>query len=204
LISQLNSVEDDYSINHKIGDEDFHLRILDTSGSENYFETMYTKVIIRNNQLKEKWLKDTDGFMLVYSIDQKHTFEMLEVYRNKILSYFRDDRVPMIIVGTKGFSLFFSSPILLADRQTARQVSIEEASRWASKYGYPIIECSAKTGENVEQAFNLLIRKVDDNRERVRSLIYFDSFLRESSCNSLISGKRNRLPSLLPAGGAIT
>lgn len=96
----------------------------------------------------------TDGFLLVFSISAKFTFQALEPIRLKIMNYFKDDRLPIVVVGTK------------CDQESQRQVPTQVAKDWASKHGFGYIETSARTGHNISQTFELLIDKIEQNKEK--------------------------------------
>jgi GTPase SAR1 family protein len=49
------------------------------------------------------------------------------------------------------------------DKKDERQVSFEEASNKAKKYGVEYIESSAKLNENVDKAFEILAVKILNN-----------------------------------------
>src|SRR5687768_5181288 len=58
------------------------------------------------------------------------------------------DHVAMILVGNK------------ADLEKERQIETEAGQELAKKYNCPYYETSAKTGQNVENIFNELVREV--------------------------------------------
>ncbi len=61
-----------------------------------------------------------------------------------------DNTIDAVIVGTK------------ADIQDERAVTFEMGKNLASKYGMPFYEVSAKTGNNVQESFDSLIKKIFD------------------------------------------
>ncbi len=71
-------------------DKEYHLQILDTSGSESYWDV-----------LAEKWLSSSDGFLLVYAADSKSSFKILESFRVRLMTLLKDDRIPIVVVGCK-------------------------------------------------------------------------------------------------------
>jgi hypothetical protein len=50
---------------------------------------------------------------------------------------------------------------LVEEDPTARKVSIEEATEFAKKYNLLFMETSAKTGNNVKEAFESLVESID-------------------------------------------
>ena len=61
------TIEDAYSIPAKIDDINCQLEILDTAGQDDY-QTML-----------DTWINSCDGFILVYSIDNKESFESVKI-----------------------------------------------------------------------------------------------------------------------------
>jgi len=137
------TVEELYEVNYQFNGREYHLRIQDTSGNEFYMDHMF-----------EKWIKDADGILLVFSIDSAASFSSLENYRVRVMKIFKDDRIPLLVVGTK------------ADRKDFRQVSTEELMVWSLRYSFSYEECSSKNGDNVEHVFQLLLDKIQANIDK--------------------------------------
>ena len=84
------------------------------------------------NALRDQWVREGRGFLLVYSIDSKQTFDEIQTFRDRILLVNEDDqKVPMVLVGNK------------CDMEECRQVSIEEGRALADSFNIPFVECSA-------------------------------------------------------------
>jgi GTPase KRas len=69
------------------------LEILDTAGQEEY--TAYTLLKFR---LRDQWIRDGEGFVLVYSITSKSTFERVDRFKDQILRVKDTDSAPMVLV----------------------------------------------------------------------------------------------------------
>ena len=83
-----------------------------------------------------------EGFIVVYSIDNRSSFEDATSFIDRILRVNEQaEEVPFLIVGNK------------KDLEEKRQVKSREGATLAKKYGADFIETSAKTGENIEEAF---------------------------------------------------
>ena len=99
------------------------------------------------------------AIILVYDITNAESFEEIKQYWiNEILGVFRDvtDRhIPLLLVGTK---------LDLVDRNDSSQVTVSESDVKALKGDYEHmigpIECSAKTGKNIEKVFQTLAREI--------------------------------------------
>ena len=112
------------------------LDILDTAGQEEY------------SSMQDQWMRDGKGFLLVYSITQKSTFEEIALIREKILRAKDADNVPMVLVGNK------------CDLADERQVKVEEGQELAKQWGCKFMEASAKEKINNEEVFHQVVREI--------------------------------------------
>jgi small GTP-binding protein len=106
------------------------MKIWDTAGQER-FKSMSVGVI-----------KMVDGLILVYSIANKETFKNLDTWMNSVKNIADLSSKPVIILGNK------------CDLNENRQVTYEEGENYAKNLGYHFYETSAKTCENVKEAFD--------------------------------------------------
>ncbi|PKC14411.1 ras-domain-containing protein [Rhizophagus irregularis] len=135
------TIEDSYRKQVIIDDEPCVLEVLDTAGQEEY------------TALRDQWIRDGEGFLLVYSISSRSTFERVERFRDQITRVKDTDNVPLMLVGNK------------CDKITEREVSREEGMNMARKLRCEFIESSAKTCVNVERAFYTVVRMIRANRD---------------------------------------
>jgi GTPase KRas protein len=84
-------------------------------------------------------------FVLVYSVASRSTSENVQIFHRSIQRVRRGDPI-FILVGNK------------CDLTHQREVSREEGSALAEKYGCRFMETSARTAENVDTLFINLIR----------------------------------------------
>ena len=96
----LNSVDtDSYRKQCVIDDEVALLDVLDTAGQEEY------------SAMREQYMRTGEGFLLVYSITSRSSFEEISTFQQQILRVKDRDSYPIIVVANK------------ADLEHERQVS---------------------------------------------------------------------------------
>ena len=123
------TIEDSYSIPVKIDDINCQFEILDTAGQDDY-QTML-----------DTWINSSDGFILVYSIDNRESFESTKVRYERILKLKGDQKVSIVVAGNK------------CDLEESRKVSKEEAENFCSSNNITFMETSALNVINVKEAF---------------------------------------------------
>lgn len=128
------TIEDSYRKQCMVDGQVTMLDVLDTAGQEEY------------SAMREQYMRTGEGFLLVYSVTSRASFEEIMNFRNQILRVKDADAFPMVIVGNK------------SDLSTERQVSFEEGAHLAHRLGCPFLETSAKQRVNVEEGFFELVR----------------------------------------------
>jgi small GTP-binding protein len=131
------TIEDSYRKQVEIDGAQCMLEILDTAGTEQF------------TAMRDLYMKNGQGFVLVYSIIAQSTFNDLPDLREQILRVKDKDEVPMVLVGNK------------CDLQDQRVITTDQGEDLARKFGCTFIEASAKTRVNVDQIFHDLIRQIN-------------------------------------------
>ena len=83
------SVADSYRKQCVIDDEVALLDVLDTAGQEEY------------SAMREQYMRTGEGFLLVYSISSRQSFEEIMTFQQQILRVKDKDYFPIIVVGNK-------------------------------------------------------------------------------------------------------
>jgi small GTP-binding protein len=123
------TIEDSYSFPVEINGFQCHLEILDTAGQDDY-QTMI-----------DTWINNADGFMLVYSIDNKESFESVKLRYERIIRIKDDEKYAILIVGNK------------CDLEEKRKVSKEEVETYCESINAKFLETSALKSINVRESF---------------------------------------------------
>jgi small GTP-binding protein len=113
----------------------YSFKIYDTAGQERY------------KSISLNYIKLGDGFLLVFSVDNKETFDKLEEWVQNIYDSVSIDEKVIFLVGNK-----IDSP--------NRVVKREEAEAFAKNKNFRYFETSAKTGEGVEELFDELYNTI--------------------------------------------
>lgn len=142
------------------------LEVLDTAGQEEY------------TALRDQWIRDGEGFVLVYSITSRPSFSRIHKFYHQIqlvkesantgsptgASYLSSSLgsplstpggpVPVMLVGNK------------SDKAIERAVSSQEGMALAKELGCEFVEASAKNCINVEKAFFDVVRLLRQQRQQ--------------------------------------
>jgi len=133
------TIEDAYRKQLVVDNRMCFVEVIDTAGQEEYAT------------LRDQWVREGQGFILVYSIASRSTFDRLEVFRQSMMRVKRQKPIFML-VGNK------------CDKTYEREVSKEEGAALARNFGCEFIETSAKTAQNVERLFMNLVRALRQTR----------------------------------------
>lgn len=159
------TIEDSYRKQVVIDQQSCMLEVLDTAGQEEY------------TALRDQWIRDGEGFVLVYSITSRASFSRIQKFYNQIkmvkesassspatgANYLGSPSqshsgpalpVPVMLVGNK------------SDKAVERAVSAQEGQALAKDLGCEFVEASAKNCINVEKAFYDVVRMLRLQRQR--------------------------------------
>ncbi|KAJ7593481.1 ras-like protein [Mycena floridula] len=132
----VDEYKDSYRKQCVIDDEVALLDVLDTAGQEEY------------GAMQEQYMRTGEGFLLVYSITSRNSFEEISTLYQQILRVKGQDSFPVIIVANE------------CDLEYERQVGMNEGRDLAKQFGCKFIETSVKQRINVDEAFHNLVREI--------------------------------------------
>lgn len=140
------TIENQFSklINYK--NQEYAIEILDTAGQDEF------------SIMNEKHLIGIHGYLLVYSIASRQSFELIEVIRDKILNSIGTDQMPIVLIGNK------------LDLNYQRQVEFSEGAALAKSFGCKFLETSVKENINVDKAFETLLEQIEKVQNPVTKL----------------------------------
>ncbi|XP_078595705.1 ras-related protein Rap-1b isoform X1 [Branchiostoma floridae x Branchiostoma japonicum] len=132
------TIEDCYRKQVEVDGQQCMLEILDTAGTEQF------------TAMRDLYMKNGQGFVLVYSITAQSTFNDLQDLREQILRVKDTDDVPMILVGNK------------CDLEDERVVGKDQGQNLARHWNNcAFLETSAKLKINVNEIFYDLVRQIN-------------------------------------------
>merc|ERR1719337_198240 len=132
------TIEDSYRKQVEVDGQQCMLEILDTAGTEQF------------TAMRDLYMKNGQGFVLVYSITAQSTFNDLQDLREQILRVKDTDDVPMVLVGNK------------CDLEDERVVGKDQGLNLARQFNNcAFMETSAKAKIGVNDIFFDLVRQIN-------------------------------------------
>ena len=110
-------------------------QIQDTAGQERY------------KSITSAYYKGAKGAFIVYDITNKSTFESVDKWIKDLNSY-GDKNLTMLLIGNK------------SDLEDKRIINKEEGEEKAKSFELGFIETSAYNGDNIDQAFDIMLKEV--------------------------------------------
>ncbi|XP_046839834.1 ras-related protein Rap-1b-like [Xenia sp. Carnegie-2017] len=139
------TIEDSYRKQVEVDNQQCMLEILDTAGTEQF------------TAMRDLYMKNGQGFVLVYSITSQSSFNDLEDLRDQIIRVKDTSDVPMVLAGNK------------CDLEDERIVGKDQGQALAKQFGNcTFLETSAKTKVNVTEIFFDLVRQINRKTPEVK------------------------------------
>ncbi|KAI5138903.1 Ras-Related Protein Rap-2C [Manis pentadactyla] len=112
--------------------EDFYRKEIEVDSSPSVLEILDTAGTEQFASMRDLYIKNGQGFILVYSLVNQQSFQDIKPMRDQIVRVKRYEKVPLILVGNK------------VDLEPEREVMSSEGRALAQEWGCPFMETSAK------------------------------------------------------------
>ena len=147
---------DYYSKVQTINNQTINIKLWDTAGQERY------------KALTQNYFRNAEGVLLTYDVTNSDSFNNLKYWIGSIKTNMEGKNIflPLIIVGNK------------IDMEDSREITKDDADKFASDNNYKYFETSAKTGEGVDDAIIDLVNQdlnqgeqLDDHKIEARKSV---------------------------------
>jgi small GTP-binding protein len=128
-----------------VDDKVVTLHVLDTAGQDEF------------KALRDTYMRDGEGFILVYAINDTSSFQEVEEMYEQLRKAKDADEIPVVLIGNK------------CDLTDERVVSKNEGAQLAKSWGPKarFFEASAKQRINVAESFDELVRVIRSEHESI-------------------------------------
>jgi len=130
----------------RIDDQDFVAQIWDLAGQQRF------------SAVREVYYRGTSGCLLVFDISRRSSFENIPSWIAELLKNNSNRVVPIVLIGNKSDLRATIKGSIMREQSEEYARSL---SQW-SGFSVPYIETSAKTGENVDEAFKTLLKNISN------------------------------------------
>ena len=117
--------------------ETIKVQLWDTAGQDRY------RTIAKN------YYKGSHGILLLYDVTKLSSFENIREWIKDIKEEVYE-KAMIFLIGNK------------IDKTTERKITTEQGTKLAEEYNLPFFEASAKSGENVDEIFKFLYKKISE------------------------------------------
>ncbi|KAJ7068224.1 P-loop containing nucleoside triphosphate hydrolase protein [Mycena amicta] len=131
------TIESTFAKTVKFKNNEYDCDIIDTAGQDEF------------SLLNSKHAIGIHGYVLVYSVSSRNSFDMIQIIYDKIISFCGVTHIPCVVVGSK------------SDLEASRQVNADEGAKLANDIGTAFVETSAKENKNVAQVFEECLEEIE-------------------------------------------
>lgn len=129
--------------------EDFYRKEIAVDGAPSVLEILDTAGTEQFASMRDLYIKNGQGFVIVYSITSLQTFQDIKNMKESIMRVKGTNRVPMLLVGNK------------SDLEHQREVQSQEGVGLANYWGCSFLESSARSTQNVNEVFIEIVREMN-------------------------------------------
>lgn len=131
------TIEATFAKSVKYKGSEYDCEVIDTAGQDEF------------SILNSKHAIGIHGYVLVYSVTSRASFDMIQIIYDKIIGFCGVTDIPCVVVGSK------------VDLESSRQVSPQEGEDLARGLNAAWVETSAKTNLNVAKVFELCLAEIE-------------------------------------------
>ncbi|CAK8673628.1 ras-related protein Rap-1b-like [Clavelina lepadiformis] len=154
--------------------EEIHKKTISLDGEQCLLELIDTAGMEQFTQMRDLYIKKSDGFILVYSIVDPTTFEDVKSIREQIVRNKLSEQVPIVLVGNK-------KDLATGERAVERTSGAGLAARWPH---CRFIETSAREFNDIEEVFVYAVQEIkafQDMRKKRVSVLHKEATKRRKS-----------------------
>jgi Ras family protein len=131
------TIENTFSKTMKVRGQEYQVTLVDTAGQDEYsiFPTQYSM--------------DIHGYVLVYSIVDPRSLEVVQIIYDKLLDMTGKVTVPIVLVGNK------------KDLHAERKIPQEQGKKLADSWKAVFLEASAKHNDSVTDIFSAILGQIE-------------------------------------------
>ncbi|KAJ5071339.1 ras-like protein [Anaeramoeba ignava] len=137
------TIEQSYQKETEIDNKEVTLEIIDTAGQEEY------------RSVRDKYISTGQAFLIVYSIISRTSFIEAKQLHQAVKRAKGPKGAPVITVANK------------SDLHEERVVTVESGEELAAEFSSLYFETSAKTGSNVAECFQQLVRELRKRKDTI-------------------------------------
>jgi len=144
------TIENTFRKTFRVNNQDYSLELIDTAGQDEF------------SFVSQTYCMNTDGYVLVYSVDSEKSFEVVKSIYGKLKDMTGQRLLPLVLVGNK------------TDLRMKRIITTEVGKQLADQWKATFIEASAKDNQKVPDIFRAVIseiEKAEGNHEEKSSCI---------------------------------
>jgi len=146
------TVFDNYTANLQYNGQTYHLNLWDCAGQEDYKE------------MRKLSYPNTDVFLICFSVISPVSFKHIDEWIKEVQAS-STTQISIVIACTKMDALQNVEILKLLKEKQIYPLSAQDIHVLKQKYTYPVIECSAKTGQNVQRVFTTIIDEIEHSRK---------------------------------------
>ncbi|KAF5393570.1 hypothetical protein D9757_000064 [Collybiopsis confluens] len=149
------TIEATFTKSLKYKGSEYDCEVIDTAGQASTILYAYLHPLLTSlaqdefSILNSKHAIGIHGYVLVYSVTSRSSFDMIRIIYDKIIGFCGVTDIPCVVVGSK------------VDLESSRQVSPQEGEDLARGLNAAWVETSAKTNLNVANVFELCLAEIE-------------------------------------------